>query len=224
MASVDGWRVAFDEARGDWYHVRAGDKEAYMRSSDLCFTRPWAYVNALATRAASPNRTATPAPGEIVLGDDLSPDERRMILDGLQHLKNCVPPLYDYVRTYVREIHRGSIANDKVDAWVRTGTPIVYLPEKGSVNSPERYTDSMRTFSAAALLVHEARHLEMGKKTTEPDAYRFELQVFVPQCKPNDIGNSPWNLYIGMRQYVEWRASLPFPGEPPEDAIPQGFR
>ena len=49
-------------------------------------------------------------------------------------------------------------------------------------------------------MVHEARHIEMGRESTEPDAYRFELQVFVPACYPPGVEPSVIDRY---RQYIE---------------------
>lgn len=160
---------------------------------------------------------------DVYLADDLNSEERRMLSDGLEHLKNCAPDLYTFVQANVREVHRGAPVRD-FDAWIRTGEPFVYLPEKGTINDPGRYIDSMRTFMSAAILVHEARHIERGAQTTEPDAYRFELQVFTPRCKPNDIGDYPYSRYDGIRRYAEWRASLPYKGEPPDNVIPPEFR
>ncbi len=159
----------------------------------------------------------------IRLDNMLTAGEKRMIADGLEHLKHCAPDLYEQVRTQVKEIRRGEYG-DRFGAYVRIGKPIVFLPVEGAVNSPSRFKDSMRTFAAAAYLVHESRHIEMGRSSTEPDAYRFELQVFTPSCKPNDIENGPWTDYDWMRRYAEWRASLPYPGEPPADVIPTEFR
>ncbi len=159
----------------------------------------------------------------IRLSNQLSADEKRMLVDGLEHLQNCAPPLYEHVRTQVKEIRRGQFG-EQWGAYVRAGKPIVFLPALGAVNNPARFKDSMRTFAAAAFLVHESRHIEMGKQSTEPDAYRFELGVFTPSCKPNDIENGPWTDYESMRRYAEWRASLPYPGEPPPEVIPPEYR
>ncbi len=181
------------------------------------------------TRARTPTpnitltRTPTRKPSEIVLSPELNSEERRMIQDGLNLLKSCASPLSDYVRTHITEIQRGrNIRN--ATGYVVTGSSIVYLPETGSINDPKSYKDSMRTFVAATLLVHEARHIEIGKETTEPDAYHFELQVYTPACKPNDIGNA-WNSqYEQLKHYVVWRASLPYPGEPPRNVSPPPLR
>ncbi|MDE3088816.1 MAG: hypothetical protein KGJ80_05480 [Chloroflexota bacterium] len=169
----------------------------------------------------APTATATP---HDILFVNLHPEEERMLRDSLNLLKSCAPSLYDYVRSHVAVVTRGTppenLPNASAFVQTRYSDPTVYLPEKGAVDDPGKYIDSMRTFVAAVLLVHEARHIELGKDTTEPDAYRFELQVFVPACKPNDIGDSPYTVYEMLRRYAEWRASLPYPGEPPPGVKP----
>ncbi len=175
------------------------------------------------TPTLMPSRTPTRAPSDLVIGDDLNAEEQRMIQDGINLLKACASPLYDHVRAYVTEVHRGNALRGAT-GYVRTGSSIVYLPESGSINDPIHYRDSMRTFVAAALLVHEARHIQVGATTTEPDAYSYELQVFTPACKPNDIGDD-WNTqYEQLKHYVNWRASLPYPDEPPRNITPPPLR
>ncbi|MBI3912927.1 MAG: hypothetical protein HY327_01830 [Chloroflexi bacterium] len=177
----------------------------------------------LSTPTSNPTRTPTRASGEILIGSDLNSEERRMIQDGLNLLKACAPHLFTYVRTHVSEVQRGREFRNAT-GYVFTGSSIVYLPSSGSVNDPTHYKDSMRTFVAATVLVHEARHIAMGPATTEPDAYQFELQVYVPACKPNDIGDA-WNSqYEQLKHYVSWRASLSYPGEPPRNITPPPLR
>ena len=169
----------------------------------------------------TPTITLTPFPREIEL-KNLNTEEERMVRDSIQLIKSCAPPMYNYVRSYIRQVTRGnpvpSLPN--ASAYVRRGEPIVYLPENGAINDPKRYQDSTRTFVAAILLVHEARHIEQGQATTEPDAYGFTLPWFEP-CKPNDIGPSYCSTdficstsYASFQKYVQWRASLPYDGEP----------
>ncbi|MBI3535974.1 MAG: hypothetical protein HY070_00190 [Chloroflexi bacterium] len=170
-----------------------------------------------------PTQTPTRGPGTILIAADLNAEERRMIQDGLNLLQACAPNLFNYVRTFITEIQRGKDLRNAT-GYVYTGSSIVYLPQSGSINDPIHYKDSMRTFVAATLFVHEARHIERGEATTEPDAYQFELQVFIPACKPNDIGDA-WNSqYEQLKHYVSWRASLPYPGEPPRNVTPPPLR
>ena len=191
--------------------------------------------------------TPTRVPTDIQI-QGLSQDEERMIKDGIQLLKGCAPSMYNYVRTHVDTVTRGSNVPD-TNAYVNGGAPVVYLPADGSINDPNHYTDSMRTFVAAIVLVHEARHLEMGTGSTEPDAYRYTLPLFGnDKCVPNDIGaltvipggdidigdgtvfhdeprdsfpKSYCSFYV-LRKYTEWRAGLPYPKEPPSYAMPPG--
>jgi len=169
----------------------------------------------------TPTITATVLPRDIEL-KNLNAEEERMMRDGIQLLKSCAPATYSYVRSHVRQVTRGTPVPGlpNASAYVSRGEPIVYLPDDGAINNPKRYQDSVRTFVAAILLAHEARHIELGRATTEPDAYAFTLPLFEP-CKPNDIGPAICysdtlctNSYAAFRRYTEWRASLPYPGEP----------
>ncbi len=194
------------------------------------------------TRILSPTPTLTRMPRDIsILG--LSEDEERTIKDAVDLLGFCAPPLDDYVRTHIDMVTRGNKFSD-ANAYVDAGRPIVYLPDASSLNDPRQYSDALRTFVAAVVLVHEARHLELGSATTEPDAYRFTLPLFDnPRCIPNDIGTAtiPQNTkvkewdYVGgtteqmpksycpffiLHSYTRWRASLPYAKEPPASVRP----
>lgn len=178
-----------------------------------------------------PAMTMTPAltatPHDIAL-TNLSPDEERMVRDGINLLKSCAPPMYDYVRSHIQMVTRGDdTSGTPMIAYQYTGRSIVYLPRSGTINDPRHYVDSLRTFVAAIVLVHQARLIELGRDATAPDAYGFTLPLFGP-CRPNDIGDATtqhdWRtgpnqfvLYYDFRRYTEWRASLPYPGEPPPD-------
>jgi len=157
------------------------------------------------TPSAAPTPTITPTsiPRDIVLADSLTSEEKRIERDGLQLLKKCVPFLYDYVRSHVRTIARGDhFSSQDVIGYTTTGLTTLYLPA-GTIVGDSAYLDSIRTFVAAANLVHEARHIEEGWDTTEASAYRFELQVYVPACYPNDVD---WSIFESNRQSVEAEA------------------
>ena len=157
-----------------------------------------------ATRAtiAAP-ATATLTPHDIVLDKSLTEEEKRMERDGLQQLKNCAPQLYSYVRSHVELITRGTRFDSKeAIGYVLSGEATIYLPA-GTILGDNKYIDSARTFLAAANLVHEANHIALGRSATEPDAYRMELQVYVPACYPNDFEPS---VFERMRQDIEARS------------------
>ncbi len=197
------------------------------------------------TRYSSPTPTVTRASRDLsVLG--LSADEERTVTDAVDLLGFCAPPLNDYVRSHIDTVTRGNKFSD-ANAYVDAGRPIVYLPDASSLLDPRQYSDALRTFVAAVALVHEARHLELGKASTEPDAYGFTLPLFDnPRCVPNDIGTFTipqntgqidpfdWN-YIGgtneqmprsycpffiLHSYTRWRANLPYRLEPPAGVHP----
>lgn len=165
--------------------------------------------------------TIAPVPADILVDPSLTSEEQRMIADGIAHLRQCAPNLYDYVRANIREVKRGTENRPNAIFYTYPGKPTVFLPKTSMVGYPERAIDSIRTFMVAESLVHEARHLALGINSTEPDAYRFALQVFTPQCIPNDI--EPGEL-DPRRRYLEWRASLSYSGDPPPDEIPPEFQ
>ena len=144
--------------------------------------------------------TVTPVPRDIVLSDTLTAQEQRAIRDALELLRNCAPYLYSYVRSYIRLITRGDMfASKEVIGYIQQGETTLYLP-KGTILGDNAFRDSVRALLTAANMVHEARHIEMGRESTEPDAYRFELQVFVSACYPPDVEPSVFDRY---RQHIE---------------------
>ena len=147
--------------------------------------------------------TPTQLPQDIILDKSLTEEEKRMERDGLQQLKNCAPQLYNYVRSHVRLITRGNGpgAKDAI-AYVLRGGDTLYLPA-GTLLADNQYNDSERTFLTAANLVHEANHIALGLDATESEAYRMELQVYVPACYPNDMQPS---VFEWMRRGIEARA------------------
>ncbi len=190
---------------------------------------------------ATPTRTRVPRDISII---GLAEDEERTVKDAVDLLWYCERPMYDYVRTHIDTVTRGNKLSD-ANAYVAAGRPIVYLPESSSLNDPRRYSDALRTFVAAVALVHEARHIELGSASTEPDAYRLTLPLFEnKRCVPNDIGTvtiTQYNYEVGedvyvsgsyedmpksycsfyiLHSYTKWRASLPYPQEPPASARP----
>lgn len=142
----------------------------------------------------------TAPPRDFALGDTLAPDERISIQAGMALLDRCAPSLYDYVRSHITLVTRGdAFSPTEVIGYVRQGESTIYLP-KGTILGDTSYPESARAFLTAANLVHEARHVEMGRDSTEPDAYRFELRVFVPACYPGDIDAAALNH---LRQYIQ---------------------
>ena len=131
--------------------------------------------------------TPTTVPHDFKLSDTLTTVERQSLQAALGLLHRCAPPLDDYVRSHITLVTRGdAFAGKDVVGYVRQGESTIYLP-KGTVLGDTTFPGSARALLTAANLVHEARHVEMGRDSTEPDAYRFELQVFVPACYPGDI-------------------------------------
>jgi hypothetical protein len=153
------------------------------------------------SNASIPVRTPTPpAPLQNpILSNTLTIEEQQAIQAALVLLHQCAPPLDDYVRAHVTEVTRGNAFESKeVIGYVRQGESTIYLP-KGTILGDTSYPVSVRTLLTAANLVHEARHVEMGRDSTEPDAYRFELQVYVPACYPVDIDPAALNR---LRQFI----------------------
>jgi hypothetical protein len=145
--------------------------------------------------------TPTPAasPHDLQLGNTLTTEEQQAVQAALGLLHRCAPPLDDYVRSHVTRVIRGdAFASKEVIGYIRQGESTIYLP-KGTILGDTSYPASVRVLLAAANLVHEARHVEMGRDSTEPDAYRFELQVFVPACYPDDIDPAALNR---LRQFI----------------------
>lgn len=184
--------------------------------------------------------TPTRSPRDVTI-QGLSQGETQTIKDAMDLLQGCSPTMFNYVRSHVDTVTRGNKVPD-ANAYIASGSRVVYLPQDGSINDPNRYTDSMRTFVAAIALVHESRHVEMGDSSTEPDAYKYTLPLFEnDKCVPNDIGAltvipggvyEEWNgvtlpygprdsfpksycPYYILRKYTEWRAALSYPKEPP---------
>jgi hypothetical protein len=139
--------------------------------------------------------TPSAAPHDIKLSNTLTIEEQQAVHAALGLLHRCAPPLDDYVRSHITLVTRGNNFTAKeVIGYIRRGESTVYLP-KGTILGDRAYPDSVRALLTAANLVHEARHVEMGSDSTEPDAYRFELQVFVPACYPGDIDRAALNQY-----------------------------
>jgi len=149
---------------------------------------------------ASPSiPTPTAVPHDLAVSSTLTTEEQQAIHAALGLLHGCAPPLYDYVRSHITLVTRGDAFTAKeVIGYIRQGESTVYLP-RGTILGDRTYPDSVRALLTAANLVHEARHVEMGRESTEPDAYRFELQVFVPACYPSDIDPVALNHY---RQFI----------------------
>ena len=148
-----------------------------------------------------PNHTPTPpAPlRDPLLSDALTPEEQQSVHAALGLLHRCAAPLDDYVRSHVTRVTRGEAFDSKeVIGYVRQGDSTIYLP-KGTILGDTSYPASVRALLTAANLIHEARHVEMGRISTEPDAYRFELQVFVPACYPDDVDPAALNR---LRQFI----------------------
>lgn len=144
--------------------------------------------------------TPTPLPHDFELSSTLTTEERNSIQAALALLDRCVPSLYDYVRSHITLVTRGdAFPSAEVIGYIRQGESTIYLP-KGTILGDTSYPESARALLTAANLVHEARHVEMGRDSTEPDAYRFELQVFVPACYPGDIDPAALNH---LRQYIQ---------------------
>ena len=141
-----------------------------------------------------------PSPHELALSNTLTTEERHSIQAALDLLNHCAPSLYDHVRSHITLVTRGdAFSSAEVIGYIRQGDSTIYLPE-GTILGDRTYSESAREFLAAANLVHEARHVEMGRSSTEPDAYRFELKVFVPECYPGDIDAAALNH---LRQYIQ---------------------
>jgi hypothetical protein len=139
--------------------------------------------------------TPDAAPHDLKVSNTLTIEEQQAVYAALSLLHRCASPLDDYVRSHITLVARGDHFTAKeVIGYIRQGESIVYLPS-GTILGDRSYPDSVRTLLTAANLVHEARHVEMGRNSTEPDAYRFELQVFVPACYPGDIDPVALNRY-----------------------------